>query len=230
MVGVPHPSVAVALPASGIEVGLQPRSLPAGQNVNTGPVASATHVNVWPMVAVLPQASVALKVRVCDRLHELEVTSPSEEVTVGVPQLSLADGFTGVGSPVGLHPRSEPVGVEVNPGACASVTVISFTQREISSPFLRIIYTREKLHAQLELVDTDADPTVSLVRLMVPQFVAPIICQSKLTPCDKSEAATPLLNVLVTLHSKAVGPVRLHIGGSCTAAADSERSWFPIEV
>ena len=60
MLGVPQASVAVATPASGIEVGLHPRSLPAGQEVNTGPVTSAVHVNVWLVVAVLPQASVAV--------------------------------------------------------------------------------------------------------------------------------------------------------------------------
>jgi hypothetical protein len=183
------------------------------------------------MVAVLPQASVAVKVRTCDLLQELEVTPPSTEVTVAVPQLSVADGFTGVGSPAGLHPRSEAEGVEVNPGACASETVKSFTQREISSLFLRSTYTTEKLHPQLELVLTVADAAVSLLIVMVPQFVAPVIAQSKVKPpWDKSELFRPLLNVLTALHCKEVGPVRLHIGGSWTAEADSERSWFPIEV
>ena len=60
MLGVPHASLAVAVPAPGIEVGLHPRSLPVGQEVNTGPLTSAVHVKVWPIVAVLPQPSVAV--------------------------------------------------------------------------------------------------------------------------------------------------------------------------
>jgi hypothetical protein len=47
IVGVPQASVAVAAPAAGTPLaGLQPRSDPAGQKVNTGGVRSSVHVNV----------------------------------------------------------------------------------------------------------------------------------------------------------------------------------------
>ena len=42
MVGVPQLSVALAVPGPGIDAGLQPRLLPAGQKVNTGAVVSRT--------------------------------------------------------------------------------------------------------------------------------------------------------------------------------------------
>ncbi len=59
MVGVEHASVAVAAPASGTPVGLHPRLLPGGQNVNVGGVLSEVHVKVCVQVDVLRQASVA---------------------------------------------------------------------------------------------------------------------------------------------------------------------------
>ena len=47
IVGVPHTSVAVAVPAEGnAAVGLQPKSEDAGHDVNTGAVTSTVHVNV----------------------------------------------------------------------------------------------------------------------------------------------------------------------------------------
>jgi hypothetical protein len=62
MVGVPQASVAVAAPGAGMAAGLQPRSLPGGQNVNVGGVASA---NCTVLVQVLVQGGVpAVNVRV----------------------------------------------------------------------------------------------------------------------------------------------------------------------
>jgi hypothetical protein len=61
--------------------------------VNTGGVTSAVHVHVLAHVAVLPQASVAVQVIVFERPQVLVLTTPpSEQVTVGVPQLSVAVG------------------------------------------------------------------------------------------------------------------------------------------
>ena len=42
------------------------------------------------IVAVLPQASVAIKVLVCDLEQPVLFINPSLEVTVGVPQASVA--------------------------------------------------------------------------------------------------------------------------------------------
>jgi hypothetical protein len=123
IVGVPQLSVAIAVPAAGTPDGLQPRSEPAGHEVNTGGVVSSTQVKVWVQVAVLPQPSVAVYVRVCDRLHPLLVIDPSAEVIVGVPQLSVAVAVPAAGTPDGLQPRSEPAGHEVNTGGVASSTL-----------------------------------------------------------------------------------------------------------
>ncbi len=50
---------------------------------------SCVQVTVDEDVAVLPQASVAVNVLVCDRTH-VPLTGPSDDVTVGVPQASVA--------------------------------------------------------------------------------------------------------------------------------------------
>ena len=60
-------SVAVAAPGPGIPVGLQPRLLPGGQNVNTGGNTSDVQVNTCEQVAVFQQPSVAVYVLVCER-------------------------------------------------------------------------------------------------------------------------------------------------------------------
>jgi hypothetical protein len=59
IVGVPQLSVAVALPAAGTPVGLHPRFVSGGQNVNEGGNESTVHVNTSVQVTVLPHASVA---------------------------------------------------------------------------------------------------------------------------------------------------------------------------
>ena len=68
-VKVPQPSVAVALPsAASIAAvdGLHPRVVAVPVAVITGGVAFDDQVTVLDVVAVLPQASVAVKVLVCD--------------------------------------------------------------------------------------------------------------------------------------------------------------------
>jgi len=77
MDAVPHASVAVAEPRAACicaEDGLQPSITPlAGVPVAviTGGVTSNVHVAVRDVVAVLPQASVAVNVLVCERKHPL---------------------------------------------------------------------------------------------------------------------------------------------------------------
>jgi len=62
----------------------------------------------------LPQASVAIKILVCERKHPLLLIVPVETVTVGVPHASLAFALPNAASmaaEVGLHPSvgDEPV-------------------------------------------------------------------------------------------------------------------------
>jgi membrane-bound lytic murein transglycosylase len=74
-VGIPQASVAVALPnAASIaaDVGLHPSGASLPVAVIVGAVTSAVHVAVRDVVAVLLQASVAVKVLVCEREHPLD--------------------------------------------------------------------------------------------------------------------------------------------------------------
>ena len=88
-----QPSVAVAVPSAAAIAeagGLQPRVVTAPVIVITGGFLSAIHVTVLVEVAVLPQASLAVNVLVCDALHEVVVIVPSVDVIVVVVQPSVA--------------------------------------------------------------------------------------------------------------------------------------------
>jgi len=120
-VGVPHSSVAVALPnAASIaaEVGLQPSTPSAGVPlaVIVGAVTSSVQLAVREVVDVLPQKSVAVNILVCERKQPLLLTEPVDEVTVGVPQASVAVALpnaASIAALVGLHPIAPLAGVPV---------------------------------------------------------------------------------------------------------------------
>jgi hypothetical protein len=59
------------------EVGLQPSGTLAYDPVNVGAIRSAVHLTVLVTVAVLPQASVAVNVLVCEAEHDVVVIVPS---------------------------------------------------------------------------------------------------------------------------------------------------------
>jgi hypothetical protein len=125
IVGVPQPSVAdeaaITLVVVG-NVGLHPKANPVVGTFNVGAVESSVQVYVTVFVAVLPQASVAITVNVCDLPH-VPVIEPAVAVIVGVPQPSVADEaaitLSIVGN-VGLHPKANPVVGTVNSGAVVS--------------------------------------------------------------------------------------------------------------
>ena len=120
-VAVPQASVAVAAPnAASIaaDVGLHPRAPLAGVPVAviTGAVTSTVHVAVLDVADVLPQASVAVNVLVCERRHPLLTILPVDDVTAGVPQASVAvaaPNAASIAADVGLHPRAPLAGVPV---------------------------------------------------------------------------------------------------------------------
>ena len=100
------------------EVGLQPRAPLPGVPVAVivGAVTSTVHVAVLDAVALLPQASVAVNVLVCERRHPLLCIAPVDEVTVAVPQASVAvaePNAASIAAEVGLHPRAPLPGVPV---------------------------------------------------------------------------------------------------------------------
>src|SRR6185436_2548244 len=94
LVTAPQASVAVAEPRAALisdAAGLQPRDVAVPLAVIEGGVLSWVHVTVLAAVAVLPQASTAVNVLVCERPQLLLLTDPSEEVIlVTVPQASVA--------------------------------------------------------------------------------------------------------------------------------------------
>ena len=94
MVGVPQASEAVAEPRPALiseAAGLHPRDVAVPFAVIVGGVTSLVHVTVLEVVAVLPQASTAVNVLVCDEEQLLLCTEPSANVIVGEPQPSVAD-------------------------------------------------------------------------------------------------------------------------------------------
>ena len=53
-------------------------------------------------------------------IHPLDDSVPSTQVTVGLPQASVAVAVAQVGMEVGLHPRLELEGQRVKEGFCVS--------------------------------------------------------------------------------------------------------------
>ena len=78
--------------------------------VKTGAVISEVHVTILDIVAVLLQASLAVKVLVCERLHPVLTIAPSLCVMVVAPQASVALAVPSepAGSE-GLHPNATVV-------------------------------------------------------------------------------------------------------------------------
>src|SRR6185436_4113113 len=112
-VGTLHASVAVAVPRQELIAhadGLHPSEQEPPPVVIVGPVASAVHVAVRDAVEVLPQASIAVNVLVCERLHPSLVTEPSLDDTVGTPQASVAVAVPRqalIALADGLHPSEQ---------------------------------------------------------------------------------------------------------------------------
>ena len=103
--------------------GLHPSASAVPVAVIVGAVTSAVHVAVLDVVAVLPQASVAVNVLVCDLLHPLVIIAPSVDVTAGVLQPSVAVAVPSAPFIVavdGLHPSAIAFPVAVMVGAVKS--------------------------------------------------------------------------------------------------------------
>jgi hypothetical protein len=85
-------------------------------------------VTVLEVVAVLPQASRAVNVLVCEALQDVVDISPSLDVMVGVAQPSVAVAVPRaavISEAEGLHPRVTLVYVPVNAGGVTSL--VQFT-------------------------------------------------------------------------------------------------------
>jgi hypothetical protein len=139
MVGVPQASVAVAVPNAPFIAavdGLHPSASVPPVAVSVGAVISNVHVAVRDVVAVLPQPSVAVHVLVCARPHPVLTIAPSVDVTVGVPQASVAVAVPNapfIAAVDGLHPSSSAPPVAVSVGAV--ISNVHVTVREVVETF-----------------------------------------------------------------------------------------------
>ena len=91
--GTPQAAVAVAVPSAALiseADGLHPSVVTLLMIVMVGGLGAFVQVTVDEAVAVLPQASVAINVLVCDAEHEVVDTVPSVNVMVGAEQPSDA--------------------------------------------------------------------------------------------------------------------------------------------
>jgi hypothetical protein len=109
--GVPHAAVAVAEPSAAAiseAEGLQPSVGILPVIIMVGGLGTLVHVTVVEAVAVLPQASTAVNVLVCDAEQEVVDTAPSVDVIVAVPQPSVAvaePSAAAISEADGLQPR-----------------------------------------------------------------------------------------------------------------------------
>ena len=141
---VPHASVDVAVPNAlliSLASGLQPKVKPVPPVVMVGAVRSSVHVVVLDAVDVLPHASLAIHVLVCDREQPVLTTAPSlcnkvvaphASVAVAVPRAAFIDEATG------LQPRDVAVPPVVNDGPVLSlvhVTVLEIVDVLLQASF-----------------------------------------------------------------------------------------------
>ena len=130
-VGVPQASVAVAVPSAPFIVavdGLHPSVSVLPVAVSVGAVTSSVHVAVRDVVEVLLQPSVAVHVLVCDLPQPVLTIAPSVEVTVGVPQASVADAVPNalfIVAVDGLHPSVKLLPVAVSVGVVTSTVHVA---------------------------------------------------------------------------------------------------------
>jgi hypothetical protein len=112
-------SVAVALPRSGTPP--QAKVVLAGTKVKVGAPVSAALVTVCTAVAVLPQPSVAVKVRVVTTPAHTEPVVTSLDVTVTDEQASVAVAVPNTA--VALQAIIVLAGTKVKVGACVSTSL-----------------------------------------------------------------------------------------------------------
>jgi hypothetical protein len=205
-VGVPQASVAVALPRAELiaaVVGLQPgvRLVPVA--VSVGGVISTVHVAVLDVVAVLPQPSVAVHILVCVRLQLLLTIVPSVDVSVGVPQTSVAvavPSAPSIAAVEGLHPSASVLPVAVIVGAVISTVHVMVLEvvDELPHPSAAVhVLVCDLLHPLLTIV-----PSVEVI-VGVPQASVAVAVPS-----------AELIADVEGLHPNAsVVPVAVMVGG-----------------
>src|SRR5260221_4703844 len=135
-----HESVAVALPkAASIAAtsGLFPSIRVVPVAVTTGPVESTVQTTVREAVLLLPHASVAVNVRVCELVQPVMVTVLSAAVTVAVLHVSVAVALPSAASiagALGLQPNANVVPVAVTIGGVGSAVQVTVREAGLVLP------------------------------------------------------------------------------------------------
>src|SRR6187399_2536771 len=128
--GVPQAAVAVAEPSAALiseAEGLQPSVGIAPVIIIAGGLGASVQVTVLTAVAVLPQASTAVNVLVCEALHDVVDIAPSINVRVGIPQASVAVAVPSaavISEAEGLHPKVKVVPLVVIVGGTRSLVQV----------------------------------------------------------------------------------------------------------
>jgi hypothetical protein len=135
-------TAACTLANVGTLVGLQPKFLPAGTPLSTGRVVFAVQVLVTDAVAVLPQALVAMIVKICVTAQPLVLGTPPVTCTVAGLQVSLAVTtdctLAAVGTLVGLQPKFLPAGTPLSTGGVVSAVQVLVTDAVAVLPQLSV--------------------------------------------------------------------------------------------
>ena len=162
-----QPSVAVAVPSAAViseAEGLQPRVAVAPVIVITGGFLSATHVMVLEVVAVLPQASTAVNVLVCDALQVVVDIVPSIAVIVAVLQPSVAVAeprAASISEAEGLQPRVVVVPPAVMEGPLRSRIHVTVVEAEAELPQPSEAVKVLVCEAEQEVVTTGPSETIT---------------------------------------------------------------------
>jgi len=136
----PQEGSAVAVPSAAsmaAELGLHPRLVFVPLMVPIGDDVLSTQVTVLETEVKLPQASVAVHVLVCERLHPIDCIAPSAIVPLIGLQASLANADPSAASmspELGLQPRSFVVPVVVIPGGVTSTFQTTVLEPVTKSP------------------------------------------------------------------------------------------------
>jgi len=121
--------------------GLHPSGVLLPFTVIVGPVTSSVHAAVRDEVTVLPQASDAVNVLVCERKHPLLLTEPVVVVTVGVPHASVAEALpnaASIAALVGLHPSGASMPLAVSDGGAISSVQVAVLEVVVELPHISV--------------------------------------------------------------------------------------------
>ena len=139
---------------------------PAAGHAIVGAVISEVHTAVLDAVIIFPQSSLAVNVLVCERLHPLLTTSPSDCVIVTGPQASVAVAVPNaalISDAVGLHPRLRLAPPTTPDGGVTSLVHVTVLDADevLPHPSLAVHFlVCERMHPSLDTLPSLCDIVV----------------------------------------------------------------------